>query len=146
VASLRVEGAVHVLDLAIGPGIIGFGEAVLDGVFLTHTPKDRQESIGIPLAVGELNAVVRQNLLDLIRHGSDEVTRALCGHSFHGLRVRVGIGALRCPVNGDKQVEFTFFGTPFGDVEVEVADRVGLKTFSFAAYWLPCPASFAGLS
>jgi hypothetical protein len=68
------EGAVHALDLAIRPGMMGVGEAVLDTVLLTHTRQDMLEGIVIPPAIAELNAVVRQDRVDLLGHGVDEVT------------------------------------------------------------------------
>jgi hypothetical protein len=54
-------GAVHALDLAVGPGMIRCGEAMLTAMRLAYTPKDMLEGICILLAVGELHTVVRQN-------------------------------------------------------------------------------------
>jgi hypothetical protein len=134
-------GAVHALDLAIRPGMIGFGAAVLDGVLLTHTRKDMLEGILIPPAIGELHAVVRQDRVDLLGYGVDEVTPELRRDGLDGLRVQLGIGTLARAVNGDEQVEPAFFGTYFGHIEVEVSDRIGLEFFSSAACRLPDPAS-----
>jgi hypothetical protein len=123
------EGAVHALDSAVGPGMIGFGEAVRDAVRLTHTRKDMLEGIVIPLAVGELNAVIRQDRVDFIGHGVDEVAQELRRDGLDGLRVQLGIGKLAGAVDGDEQLEFAFFGPHFGDLDGEGADRIGLKLF-----------------
>jgi hypothetical protein len=52
------EGTVHALDLAVGPGMIRFGEAMLDAVLLAYAPKDMLERLLISLAGSKLNAVV----------------------------------------------------------------------------------------
>jgi hypothetical protein len=115
--------------LAIGPGIIGFGEAALDAVLLAHTGKDMLEGILIPLAVGELQAVVRQDGVDLLGYDVDEVTQELRRDGLDGLRVQLGIGKLAGAVNGDEQGEPAFFGTYFGNIDVEVSDRVSPELF-----------------
>ena len=41
--------------------------------------------------------------------------------------MQLGEGQLRGPIDGDKEVEPALRGAYFGDVDVEVADRVGLE-------------------
>ena len=53
-----LEGSVHALDLTIGPGMVGFCEAMFDVVRLTNTVKERYKGIFMVVGVGELNAVV----------------------------------------------------------------------------------------
>jgi hypothetical protein len=65
------EGAVHALDLAIGPGVIGFGQAMGDGVFIADPCKDVFEGMLIPFPVRELDAVIGQHDMDFIGHDSD---------------------------------------------------------------------------
>ena len=96
------EGAVHALDLAISPGMIGFGEAVLDPVLLTHARKDMLEGILIPLAIGALHAIVRQDRVNFIGHGVDEAAQKLRRDGLQGLRVQLSIGKLAGAVNGDE--------------------------------------------
>jgi hypothetical protein len=57
--------------------MIRFGEAMLDAVLLAYTPKDMLERILISLAGSELNAVVRQDGVDRVRDGGDEVAQEL---------------------------------------------------------------------
>jgi hypothetical protein len=47
------EGAVHALDLAVGPWMICFGETMLNAMLLAYTPKDMLEGILISQALGE---------------------------------------------------------------------------------------------
>jgi hypothetical protein len=42
-------------------------------MLLAYTPKDMLEGIFISLAVGELNPVVRQDGVELVRNGGSEV-------------------------------------------------------------------------
>ena len=64
-----LDGPVHPLDLTIGPGMIDFGEAMLDVVLAaTHLEHVGDEprcwSIGIALWKPELDAVVGQHRVD----------------------------------------------------------------------------------
>ena len=43
------------------------------------------------------------------------------------LVVQLHIGELRCPVDGDTQIELAFFGLDLGDVNLEITDRIGLE-------------------
>lgn len=61
-----LDRAVHPLDLAIGPGMVHLGQPVLDVVLGTDAAEDVCEGIGILLAVGELNAVIRQDDVDAV--------------------------------------------------------------------------------
>jgi hypothetical protein len=53
--------------------MIGLGEAVLDRVFPTDTGKDMLKRIAIPFPIGELDAVVGQDCMDMVGHGSDQI-------------------------------------------------------------------------
>ena len=79
-----LQRPVHPLDLAVGPRVIGLGEAVLDAVFET----DAVELVD-PVAgggagamlrhVAELHAVVGQNRVDLVGHGLDHGLQEVSG-------------------------------------------------------------------
>lgn len=61
-----LDGAFHPLDLAIGPRMVGFGEAVLDPVLAAYLiePMDahaRGLAITVLWKVGELDAIVGQD-------------------------------------------------------------------------------------
>jgi hypothetical protein len=123
------EGAVHALDWAIRPGLIGFGEAVLKAGLLTHTRQDLLEGIVIPLASGALPAVVRQDRRDCIGHSVNEVTQEVRRDGLDGLRGQRGVGKRASAVDGDQQVELAFCGPYVGTRDVEVADRLRLECF-----------------
>lgn len=58
---------VHPLDLAVGPGMVGLGEAVLDPVRLadrveTHLPGI--DGVPVPGLLSELDAVIGQDRVD----------------------------------------------------------------------------------
>src|ERR1700757_2971776 len=60
------DGAVHALDLAVGPGMIGFGEAVVDALQKTDpvkrmAAKASREPLAILRQIGELDTVVGEH-------------------------------------------------------------------------------------
>lgn len=66
------DRAVHAFDLAVGPRVIGLGQPVLNAVGLTdhveaHWPGI--DCVTVPGLLGELNAVIGENCVDLIGHG-----------------------------------------------------------------------------
>ena len=73
-----LEGSVHALDLAIGPGMIELGKSVFDDMLMTHTIKDVFEGRGIFFAVSKLDAVVSKDGVDVIRHSGNEIAQELC--------------------------------------------------------------------
>ena len=69
-----LDGSVHSFDLAVGPGMVGFGEPVLDAMGAAHAIEGMAtEPGGRALAVlgkiGELDAVVGEHDVDAIRDG-----------------------------------------------------------------------------
>jgi len=64
-----LDRPVHPLDLAVGPGLEGFGQAMLDAVPLAERiERMRPVRLGAWL-FGELDAVVGQDRVDAIRQG-----------------------------------------------------------------------------
>jgi hypothetical protein len=122
------ECTVHALSLPMGPGMMRFGEAMLNTMLLAYTPEDIREGLLILLAISELHAVVRQDGVDLVWDGSDEVAEELRRDGLDGLRVSLGVGKLAGAVDGDKPGELACFGTYFSHINVEGADRIGLAS------------------
>jgi hypothetical protein len=60
------DGAVHPLDLTVGPGVIDLGWSMLDFVFVATPIEDMFESRRVLLAIGELDAVVGENSMDFV--------------------------------------------------------------------------------
>src|SRR5690606_10753547 len=72
-----LDGAVHTLDLAIGPRMIGFGEPVFDAVLAADAIEHvrtvaRGWAIAVPRCMAELDAVVGQHGVDVVGHGLDQ--------------------------------------------------------------------------
>jgi len=65
--------SVHPLDLAVCPGMIDFGQPVFDFVFIADTLEDVPEGVFLPGLIGELDAVVGQNRVDLVGNDLDKV-------------------------------------------------------------------------
>ena len=69
-----LERAVHTLDLAVGPRMVGFGEAMLDAMLAAQpvehvSPIDRGRAGAVLRQVAELDGVVGQHNADLVGDG-----------------------------------------------------------------------------
>jgi hypothetical protein len=142
-----LECAVHPLDLTIRPRVIRLGQPVLDAVLATGMvegmdapdarlaaggPEGVDGGLGLGVlgegqGVGELGAVVGQHGVDAVGHGVHEGVQEVGRDPARGLLVQPGEGELARAVDGHEQVELAGLGADLGDVEVEVADRVGLE-------------------
>ena len=101
-----LDGTVHSLDLAIGPRVVWLREAVLDTVGLAnhveaHGPG--RDGVAVPGLLGELNAVVGENGVDLIGHCFKHVLQELPGRLPVRLIDELGHGKLACAVDADEQ-------------------------------------------
>src|SRR5579864_6102487 len=127
-----LEGAVHPLDLPIGPGVVGFGQAVFDAACSTDL-LEGVEAVAGDLAVadarqvGELEAVVGQHGVNPIRHPRDQVSQEACSGRPIGLLMQGNEGELGGAVDRHEEVELALLGTNLSNVDVEIADRVGLE-------------------
>src|ERR671924_2248286 len=61
-----LERTVHAFDLAIGPGLVGFGEPMGHAMLLTDAIEDMVEGILIARTVSELDAVIGQHGVELV--------------------------------------------------------------------------------
>ena len=64
---------VHPLDLAIRPGVFDLREPVLDLMLAANAVEDVLEGVKVAFVIGELDAVVRQDGVDLVGEGLDHV-------------------------------------------------------------------------
>ena len=122
-----LEGSIHALPLAIGPGMIGFGQPMGHGVFITDACNDGCEGILILLPLGKLDAMLGEPGVKFGRHTSHEMAQERCRPSLDGLRGELGRRELRRAVDGAKEVERACFGLPLGDIDVAGADRIGFE-------------------
>jgi len=75
-----LDRAVHAFHLPVRPGMFDFGEPVFDVVFRADPVKDMRKGVFIASPIGELDAVVGEDMSDFIRHGRDQVTQKACGN------------------------------------------------------------------
>jgi hypothetical protein len=83
-------------------------------------------AIGVARREGEMDGVVRQHGMDFVRHGfdqGDQKGRSCCPAGFGD---RLNDRELRCPVDCHIKIELAPGGADLGNVDVKIADRVGL--------------------
>ncbi len=65
------DRSIHSLDLSVRPRMIDFRQAMFDLMLTANAVEQMFESPFIFLAIGELNAVVSENCMNVIRHNPD---------------------------------------------------------------------------
>ena len=60
------ERPVHPFDLAIGPGMVGLGQPMVNPMLMTHAIKEMVKGVHIACAIRELDAVIGQHRVDLV--------------------------------------------------------------------------------
>ena len=142
-----LERSVHAFDLPVGPGMVRPGQSVLDAVFLAGIAKSVAASgahllAGAPgrwgvlaaaflrTGMGELDAIVGEQGVDPVGHGLDQGMEEVGRDLACRLLMQLGKGKLAGAVDGHEQVELADLGADLGDVDVKVADRIGLEALS----------------
>lgn len=134
--SRLLDGAVHPFDLAIRPRVVGLGEAMLDVVCLAdHVEAHRTREDGVPVArlFGELDGIVRQDRVDTVGHGFQEVFQDLPCCSPISLVDELGDRELAGAVDADEQVKLASGSLHLSDIDVEEADGMALEALTL---WL----------
>lgn len=77
------ECSIHSFDLAVRPGMIGLGQAMLDAVLAAAQTKhvrriSRGRTVPVLGQIGELNAVVGQDSMDFVADRLDERFEKSC--------------------------------------------------------------------
>ena len=119
-----LNGAIHPFDLPVRPGMLDFRQPVLNPMLFTDAVEQVLESPPVLQAIGELDAVVREDDMNAVGHGGGQTAEELTGRGAGLVRMQFGVSELRRAVDGDKQVEPPLLGMNLGDVHVEVADGV----------------------
>ena len=127
-----LDRPVHPFDLAVGPRMVRLGQPMLDAMALAGpiegmATQHRSWPFAVLREVGELDAVVGEHRVDEVGHGVDQGVEEGCCRLGVGAFDELHEGELRGPVDGNEEVELAFGGSHFGDVDVEVADRVALE-------------------
>lgn len=135
------EGSVHAFDLAVGPGMFRLGQAMIDVGFGTgelegmsteefSALKGKPDLGGSRAAIagrGEVHSIVSEHGVDLVRHDLDQRLQKVGRNPLRSLFMHLDEGELGGPVNGDEEVKLALLGADLGNVDVEVADRVGFE-------------------
>jgi hypothetical protein len=74
-----------------------------------------------------VGSVVGEDRVDLVGDGGDQAAQEVPRSAARHLLTQLGKGELRRSIDGDEQVEFALRGSNFGDVDMKMADRIGLK-------------------
>lgn len=128
-----IDGAVHPLDLTIGPRVVRLGEPVLDIVrFADNVEAHLPRPYGVTVArlLGELDAIVGQDCVNAIGHGFQQVFEELPRRPPISLVDQLGDGELAGAVDADEQVELAFGSLHLSDIDVKEADRVAHEALS----------------
>jgi len=125
-----LDGPVHALDLSVGPWMLNPGEPVLDAVLVADPVEDVVESVFVAGLIGELDAVVGQHRMDGVGSGCDEIAQELGCIHLAGFGIELSESEPGRAVNRYKEIQLAFGRLHLGNVDVEVADRVGLERSS----------------
>ena len=110
--------------------MVRLGQAVLDAVCLTdHVEAHRPgiDSVPVPRLLRELNAVIRENGVDLIGLGFEQELKELPGRLSVSCGNELGDGKLGGPVDSDEQVKLPFAGLDLSNVDVEEPNGLALE-------------------
>ena len=84
-------------------------------------------SLGVAWWEGELDAIVGQNRMDLVRNRLDQCDEEGRGGDPVGLFLQPDKDKFARPINGDEEMELALGGLHLGDVDVEEADRIAFE-------------------
>jgi hypothetical protein len=85
---------------------------------------------GIAGGIGEVGSVVGEDGVNLVRDGGDQARQEIPGGPACDLLVQFDESELRRSVDRDNEVELALSGSNLGDVDMKIADWIGLE-FAF---------------
>jgi hypothetical protein len=88
---------------------------------------DRRSAVGMTRREDELDRIIHQNGVDPVGNGLDQSHEEIRGGGSPGPSDELDEGEFSCPINDDIEVELAFGGLHFGNIDMEVADRVGFE-------------------
>lgn len=135
------EGAVHAFDLAIGPGMFRLGQAMIDAGFgagelegmgaeeftALEGKLDLRSSRAAIAGRGEMHSFVGEQGVNRIGQELDQCVQEVGRDPLSGLLMHLDEGEPGGPVDGDEEVKLALLGANLGNIDVEVADRVGFE-------------------
>ena len=117
-----LDGSVHALDLAVGPGGCRLGEAMLYAVFPTHAVKAVPTGQELVRMGRELYPVVRQYGMHFVRQLIEHAPQKLSRDHALGTGVEFGAGHFAGAVDGHEKIRLAFFGVHFRKINVQIAN------------------------
>jgi hypothetical protein len=90
-------------------------------------PVSSGPAIAIFWQVGKLDTVIGQHRMQPVRYGRDQCFQETHGGRTIGLLVQANESEFRRAVDRDKQVELALCRAQLGDIDMEIADRIGFK-------------------
>ena len=124
------DGAVHSLDLTVGPGMVGLSKPVVNVIgFADHVKAHLTRLGGVAVAqlLGELDAVVCQDRVNALGHGFQQKFEELPSRPPLSPVDELGDRESTRAVDADEQVKLTFGRLHLGNIDVKEADRVALE-------------------
>ena len=75
-----LDGSVHTLNLSVGPGMLWFRQPVFNAVFMTTDVEHMRPvlcrgSVAVTWQMAELSAIIRQDRMDFIRDGLNQIAQ-----------------------------------------------------------------------
>ena len=122
-----LDRAVHAFDLAIRPGVFDLGQPMIDLMLAAGAVKDVFKGVNMPFMIGELDAIIGEHDVEPVGHGCDQVSQEGRSGHFPGLLVQFHEGELGGAVDGDKEIQLALRRLNFSNINMEVAERVGLE-------------------
>ena len=74
-----------------------------------------------------MGSVVGEDGVDLVGDGGDQAAQEVSRGATRHLLMQFDEGELRGSVDGDEEIELALGGSNLGDVDMEIADRIGLE-------------------
>lgn len=89
--------------------------------------EDMREGIAVGVAVGEVDAVIRQNRMQGEGHSLDDIAQELSCSQLVGREMELGECKFGRSGDGDEQMELALDRLHLGDINVEVANRIAFE-------------------
>jgi hypothetical protein len=131
-----LDGAVHSFHLAVGPGMVGLGQAMFNGGKKANpvegmSPPASRRPLTILGKVGELDSVIGEHGVDAIGDRCDQRSKKAGSGSHVGTLDQLDKGELRGSVNCHEEVELGFGSPYFSQIDMEETDGIAIKPLGF---------------
>jgi len=125
-----LDRTIHPFDLAVGPRVVWLGQPMFDPVgFADHVEAHWPRVEGVPVAglLGKLDAIVRENGMDLIGHGFEHALQELPSGSPVSLFNKLGHGKLAGSVDANKEIKLALGRLNLCNINVKEPDWIPLE-------------------